>query len=43
MEPFRYLAYVRKRTKSIGPLVENRPVCDACGRRAAARAMQPEQ
>jgi len=43
MEPFRYLEYVRKRTRGIGPLVDNRPVCDACGRTAAARTMQPEQ
>jgi ferredoxin len=43
MEPFRYLEYVRKRTKGIGPLVDNRVVCDACGRKEAARAMQPEQ
>jgi hypothetical protein len=42
MGPFRYLEYVRKRTKGVGPLVDHRLVCDACGRKAAARAMQPE-
>jgi len=43
MEPFRYLEYVRKRTKGVGLLVDNRVVCDACGRKEAARALQPEQ
>jgi len=42
MEPFRYLEYVRKRTKGIGQLIENRPVCDACGRQSAAKVMQSE-
>jgi len=42
MEPFRYLEYVRKRTRGIGPLVDNRPVCDACGRTEAARSMPSE-
>jgi NADPH-dependent glutamate synthase beta subunit-like oxidoreductase/ferredoxin len=42
MEPYRYLEYVRKRTKGVGPLVDDRLVCDACGRKGAARAMQPE-
>ena len=37
MEPYRYLEYVRKRTKGIGQLVDNRPVCDACGRKSAAK------
>ena len=37
MEPFRYLEYVRKRTKGIGQRVDNRPVCDACGRQSAAK------
>ena len=37
MEPYRYLEYVRKRTKGIGQLVDNRPVCDACGRQSAAK------
>jgi len=43
MEPLRYLEYVRKRTKGIGPLIDNRPVCDACSRTAAARTLQTEQ
>jgi NADPH-dependent glutamate synthase beta subunit-like oxidoreductase/formate hydrogenlyase subunit 6/NADH:ubiquinone oxidoreductase subunit I len=37
MEPYRYLEYVRKRTKGIGQRVDNRPVCDACGRKSAAK------
>jgi len=37
MEPYRYLEYVRKRTKGIGQLVDNRPVCDTCGRQSAAK------
>ncbi|MDJ0884799.1 MAG: NAD(P)-binding protein [Desulfobacterales bacterium] len=43
MEPFRYLEYVRKKTRHVSPLVDNRPICEACGRRAAATAMQPDQ
>jgi len=42
MEPFRYLEYVRKRTKGVGQLIDNRPVCDACGRQSAAKTMQSE-
>ncbi|MGD9331221.1 MAG: NAD(P)-binding protein [Desulfobacterales bacterium] len=42
MEPFRYLEYVRKRTKGIGPLIDRRPVCDRCARQAAATTLQPE-
>ncbi len=41
MGPYRYLEYVRKRTRAIR-LVDNRPVCDACGRKSAAKAMQSE-
>lgn len=41
MGPYRYLEYVRKRTRGIR-LVDNRPVCDACGRKSAAKAMQSE-
>jgi hypothetical protein len=42
MEPFRYLEYVRKKTRHVSPLVDNRPVCEACARKAAATALQPE-
>jgi thioredoxin reductase/ferredoxin len=43
MEPLRYLEYVRKKTRRVSPRADNRPVCEACARQAAATAMQPEQ
>jgi ferredoxin len=43
MEPLRYLEYVRKKTRHVSPLVDNRPVCEACARQSAATAMQPDQ
>jgi NADPH-dependent glutamate synthase beta subunit-like oxidoreductase len=42
MEPLRYLEYVRKKTRHVSPLVDNRPVCEACARKAAATALQPK-
>jgi ferredoxin len=43
MEPLRYLEYVRQKTRHVSPLVDHRPVCEACARQAAATAMQPDQ
>ena len=43
MEPLRYLEYVRKKTRHVSPRADSRPVCEACARKAAATAMQPEQ
>jgi hypothetical protein len=42
MEPFRYLEYVRK-NPGVGQLIDNRPVCDACGRQSAAKPCNPNQ
>ncbi len=43
MGPFRYLEYVRKKTRHVSPLVDNRPICEACARQAVATAMPPDQ
>jgi NADPH-dependent glutamate synthase beta subunit-like oxidoreductase len=40
--PLCYLEYVRKRTKTVSPLVNDKPICEVCARKAAAEAMRSD-